>query len=80
MESGLVVLAPSKSGEKHSTKQYEEVLVVFSGTGEMRITGSVALNLKPNIVAYCPPKTEHHIVNTGSEPLRYLYVAAKAQP
>lgn len=80
MESGLVVLAPSKSGEKHSTKKYEEVLVIFSGTGEMRITGRPTLNLKPNVVAYCPPMTEHYIANTGPAPLRYLYVAAKAQP
>ena len=80
MESGLVVLAPSKSGEKHSTKKYEEVLVVFSGTGEMRITGRQTLKLKPNVVAYCPPMTEHYIANTGYAPLRYLYVAAKAQP
>lgn len=78
MESGLVTLAPSKSGQKHSTKKYEEVLVVFSGTGEMRITGKPSLNLKPNVVAYCPPMTEHYIVSTGSEPLRYLYVASKA--
>jgi mannose-6-phosphate isomerase-like protein (cupin superfamily) len=80
MESGLVTLAPSKSGEKHSTKKYEEVLVVFTGTGEMRITGKPALSFKPNTVVYCPPMTEHYVVNTGSEPLKYLYVAAKAQP
>jgi mannose-6-phosphate isomerase-like protein (cupin superfamily) len=80
MESGLVTLASSKSGEKHSAKKYEEVLVVFSGMGEMRITGRPALNLKPNVVAYCPPMTEHYIANTGSAPLKYLYVAAKAQP
>jgi len=80
MESGLVVLAPSKSGEKHSTKKYEEVLVIFSGTGEMRITGGQTLNLKPNVVVYCPPLTEHYVASTGSAPLRYLYVAAKAQP
>jgi quercetin dioxygenase-like cupin family protein len=80
MESGLVTLAPSTSGHKHSTKKYEEVLVIISGTGEMRITGKPALDLKPNVVAYCPPMTEHLIVNTGSVPLKYLYVAAKAQP
>jgi mannose-6-phosphate isomerase-like protein (cupin superfamily) len=79
MESGLVVLAPAKSVGKHSTKSYEEAVVVLAGTGEMRITGGQTLNLKPNVVAYCPPLTEHDVVNTGSVPLRYLYVVAKSK-
>ncbi|MCX6144196.1 MAG: cupin domain-containing protein [Ignavibacteriales bacterium] len=77
MESGLVVLAPAKSVGKHSTKSYEEAVIVFAGTGEMRITGAQTLKLKPNVVAYCPPLTEHDVVNTGSVPLRYLYIVAK---
>jgi mannose-6-phosphate isomerase-like protein (cupin superfamily) len=77
MESGYVVVPPSKSGEKHSTKHYEEALVVFGGAGEMRITGGPILKLKPYSAAYCPPQTEHVVVNTGKEPLRYVYVAAK---
>jgi len=79
MESGLVVLAPAKSVGKHSTKSYEEAVIVLAGTGEMRITGGQTLNLKPNVVAYCPPLTEHDVVNTGSVPLRYLYVVAKSK-
>lgn len=77
MESGVVALLPSKSVGKHSTKNYEEVLVIFSGRGEMRITGGATLILKKDIIAYCPPNTEHDVINTGREPLRYLYVAAK---
>jgi mannose-6-phosphate isomerase-like protein (cupin superfamily) len=79
MESGLVVLAPAKSVGKHSTKSYEEAVIVLAGTGEMRITGGQTLSLKPNAVAYCPPLTEHDVVNTGSVPLRYLYVVAKSK-
>jgi mannose-6-phosphate isomerase-like protein (cupin superfamily) len=77
MESGLVVLAPAKSVGKHSTKSYEEAVIVLAGTGEMRITGGQTLRLKPNVVAYCPPLTEHDVINTGSVPLRYLYVVAR---
>jgi oxalate decarboxylase/phosphoglucose isomerase-like protein (cupin superfamily) len=39
--------------------------------------GSV-LQLKPHVVAYCPPDTEHDVRNTGDKPLRYLYVVARA--
>lgn len=78
MESGFVVIAPSKAGETHSTKTYEEVLVVLSGSGEMRVTDRPAIKFHSLNVVYCPPQTEHKIVNTGTEPLKYVYVAAKA--
>ena len=52
MRSGLVVLLPSKSVGIHSTENYEEAVVVLSGSGEMRITGGETLYLKPNSVAY----------------------------
>jgi len=79
MHSGLVVLFPSKSVGKHSTENYEEAVIVLAGSGEMRITGGETLKLKPNSVAYCPPHTEHDVVNTSSQPLRYLYIVAKQQ-
>ena len=77
MHSSLVVLLPSKSVGKHSTEHYEEALIVLAGSGEMRITGGETLQLKPNTVAYCPPNTEHDVINTSSQPLRYLYIVAK---
>jgi len=79
MHSGLVVLAPGKSVGVHNTEKYEEVLVILEGQGEMRITGGPAMNLKTDCVAYCPPRTEHNVVNTGKEKLRYLYVVAIAE-
>jgi quercetin dioxygenase-like cupin family protein len=77
MHSGLVVLSPSKSVGKHSTDNYEEAVIVLAGSGEMRITGGETFKLKENTVAYCPPRTEHDVVNTGSQPMRYLYIVAK---
>ena len=93
MESGLVVLFPSTSVGKHSTKSYVLSGISFQiptrsspsfhlpaiGSGEMRITGGQTLKLKPNVVAYCPPMTEHDVVNTGPVPLRYLYIVAKRE-
>jgi mannose-6-phosphate isomerase-like protein (cupin superfamily) len=79
MRSGSVVLLPSKDVGKHSTGNNEEALVVFAGSGEMRMSSGVTLKLKPYVVAYCPPDTEHNVFNTGSEPLRYVYVVAKAR-
>ena len=79
MRFGSVVLLPSKDVGKHSTGNNEEALVVLAGSGEMRMSSGVILKLKPYVVAYCPPETEHNVVNTGSDPLRYVYVVAKAR-
>lgn len=79
MRSGLVVLFPEQSVGKHSTENYEELLVVLEGEGQMQITNGAKLLLTAMSVAYCPPQTEHDVINTGSEPLRYLYIVAKAR-
>jgi mannose-6-phosphate isomerase-like protein (cupin superfamily) len=79
MHSGFVVLDPEKSVGTHNTEHYEEVLVVLEGTGKMVITGWPAMELKAGTVAYCPPRTEHNVVCTGSAPLKYVYIVANAE-
>jgi mannose-6-phosphate isomerase-like protein (cupin superfamily) len=78
MRSGLVVLNPGESVGRHSTEGYEEVLVVLAGAGEMRFTSHDSLPLEAPCAAYCPPRTEHDVTNTGTAPLRYVYVVAHA--
>jgi quercetin dioxygenase-like cupin family protein len=80
MRSGYMILAPSKSVGKHSTKGYEEAVIVLAGKGEMRITGGPTLHLRGYSIAYCPPMTEHDVVNTGPDTLRYIWLVAKTQP
>lgn len=77
MEAGSVALAPTDSVGTHNTNRYEEIVLVFSGTGEMRVTGGAALRLTPNCLAYCPPFTEHDVVNAGGDTLRYIWLASK---
>ena len=77
LESGYVALAPSDSVGTHSTKSFEEILLVIKGRGEMRIAGGTTLLLLQNCLAYCPPFTAHNVVNTGSDTLRYIWLAAR---
>ena len=79
MRSGYMVLAPSKSVGSHSTKDNEEAIVVLAGKGEMRIIGGSTLQLHPYCVAYCPPNTEHDVMNIGTDTLRYIYIVARAK-
>ena len=78
MESGLVILKPGALGTQHSSKNYEEAIIVVSGMGELLISGGPTLKLTTNSVAYVPIETVHNIRNTGTIPLKYIYVAAKA--
>jgi quercetin dioxygenase-like cupin family protein len=80
MRSGYMVLAPTASVGRHSTGGNEEAVIVLAGRGEMRITGGPTLQLQRYSIAYCPPVTEHDVVNTGSDTLRYIWLVAKAQP
>lgn len=78
MRSGLVTLAPGSSIGEHNTEAYEELVIVFEGQGEMRVVGGEVLSLEAGVVAYCPPRTQHDVVNTGTQKLQYLYVVAPA--
>ena len=55
MRSGSVVLLPSKNVGEHSTGDYEEALVGFSGSGEMRMANGTILNLQPSLSRIAPP-------------------------
>jgi len=78
MKSGLVVLAPGKSVGKHSTEDHEEMVVVLSGRGQMVMANGDKIDISPEAAAYSPPGTEHDVINTGSDVLRYVYVVSAA--
>jgi quercetin dioxygenase-like cupin family protein len=79
MRSGLVVLEPDSTIGTHNTESYEEALIVFEGRGEMKITTGPVLKLEPGVVAYCPPNTEHNVINVGATKLKYIYIVAKTK-
>ncbi len=79
MRSGAVTLQPGKSVGKHTTENFEELLIILEGSGAFILNEGRQLEMKVNTVLYCPPFTEHDVINTGSVPLRYIYVVAKAE-
>ena len=78
MRSGYVVLEPGRSVGRHSTEHHEEMLVVLEGRGEMLFHDGSKLQIEGGTALYCPPETEHDVVNTGTDNLRYVYVVADA--
>ncbi len=79
MRSGLVTLQPGDDCGSHNTEDYEELIVVLEGRGEVETVGLGKRPIRNGQVAYNPPETEHNVHNTGTEPLRYIYVVSKAR-
>lgn len=77
--SGLVILAPGHAVGVHTTGANEEMLIPLDGEGELRIAGRAPIPIKPGLITYTPSHTVHNVVNTGSVPLRYIYITAKAE-
>jgi len=78
MRSGRVYLEPGKACGQHSTKGHEELLVFLAGRGELQIGQNDRLAIGQGKVAYIPPETLHDVINTGPEPLAYIYCVAPA--
>lgn len=79
IHSGLVTLKMGDSVGHHNTETYEEMIIIFSGEGEMIFTDGKKFNLKYGEIAYCPPHTEHDVKNTGTALLKYLYIATNTK-
>lgn len=80
MHSGLVTLMPGESVGTHNSENYEEIILFLEGEGVMYITDGDTLSVRQGKIAYCPPHTEHNLMATGEEPLKYVYVAARVLP
>lgn len=78
MRSGRVYLDAGKACGQHSTKHHEELLVFLTGQGELQIGDGDRLAVGAGKVAYIPPETVHDVINTGSQPLAYIYCVAPA--
>jgi mannose-6-phosphate isomerase-like protein (cupin superfamily) len=72
--SGLVNLASGKDVGWHSTEKYEELLIILGGQGKLQARGFPDLEIAAGQIAYNPPNTEHNVINSGSLPLRYIYI------
>jgi mannose-6-phosphate isomerase-like protein (cupin superfamily) len=77
--SGLVTLAPGKSIGVHNSGVNEEMIVPLEGQGELRFSNHPPLLIKSGLITYAPAHTEHDVINTGSGPLRYIFITAKAE-
>jgi len=53
------------------------MIVVLSNHGQMVLANGSTIDISPKEAAYSPPGTEHDVINTGSEVLRYVYLVSR---
>ncbi len=78
METSFGALLPGESiPYLHAHKQNEELYVVLSGEGEMQVDGDI-IQLRAGSAVRVAPSGMRSCRATGSEPMAYLVVQAKA--
>lgn len=79
----VIALAPGKRAFPfHSHRSNEELFIVLSGHGEIRI-GAARHSIRAGDIVSCVaggPETAHQIINSGSVELRYLAISTKYSP
>lgn len=67
-------LAPNSEGEVHSHSFATEQCVCLQGQLRVIISGDSRHSLSPGGKVVIPAGVEHEVINTGSEPGRYLVI------
>ncbi|KQC14903.1 MAG: hypothetical protein APR63_04905 [Desulfuromonas sp. SDB] len=79
LHSGLVCLKPGENVGEHSTKQYEEMLVILAGEGMAKVEPDRTFDIKSGCIVYIPPDKSHNVYNTGNDDLSYIYIVTKTK-
>jgi quercetin dioxygenase-like cupin family protein len=78
--SGVVTLLPGQTVGEHDSEVYEEMIVILAGRGHLLTGDGKSYEVGFGNVAYCPPHTVHNMKNTGTENLKYIYIATRSSP
>ncbi len=76
---GMVTIPPGESGNSHFHAVEQETWYVISGSGKLKI-GDEEVDLKPEMIVVAPIGMQHQIINSGSEPLKALFMFSPAGP
>jgi uncharacterized cupin superfamily protein len=80
--AGFDILQPGKIAcPYHYHLAQEEMFVILEGEGTLRVAGE-RVPVKAGDVIFIPPGPEypHHLINTGTAPMKYLSISTQERP
>jgi uncharacterized cupin superfamily protein len=80
--AGFDILEPGKIGcPYHYHLAQEEMFVILEGEGTLRVAGE-RVPVRAGDVIVIPPGPEypHHLINTGTVPMKYLSISTQEKP
>ncbi len=80
--AGFDILEPGKIAcPYHYHLAQEEMFVILEGQGTLRVAGE-RVPVRAGDVIVIPPGSEypHHLINTGSAPMKYLSISTQERP
>ena len=80
--AGFDILEPGKMAcPYHYHLAQEEMFVILEGEGTLRVAGE-RVPVRAGDVIFIPPGPEypHHLINTGSVPMKYLSISTQETP
>lgn len=80
--AGFDILEPGKIAcPHHYHLAQEEMFVILEGEGTLRVAGErVPVHAGDVIVIPPGPEYPHHLINTGSVPMKYLSISTQEKP
>jgi mannose-6-phosphate isomerase-like protein (cupin superfamily) len=76
---GTHTMDPGGGAPEHAHEKEQEAMFFYEGTGIATIDG-VDYEIRPESVMLAPPKIKHRIRNTGSGPLKFVFVYCPPLP
>lgn len=75
----MVIVPPGSKSDTHSHENVEEYWIMIDGRGEV-VVDQERVAVEPGMIVFAPPKSNHRLVNTGSEPLKAYFLFAPPGP
>jgi mannose-6-phosphate isomerase-like protein (cupin superfamily) len=76
---GTHTMDPGGGAPEHVHEKEQEAMFFYEGTGIATIDG-IDYDIRPESVMLAPPKIKHRIRNTGSGPLKFVFVYCPPLP
>jgi mannose-6-phosphate isomerase-like protein (cupin superfamily) len=77
--AGCHVMDPGGGAPEHVHESEQEAMFFYEGTGVAMVDGK-EYRLEPDCIMLAPPRVKHYIRNTGTGPLKFVFIYCPPLP